>query len=71
MSITAAEFLGGFYATWLLGRLVDFQQEIAKDYPMKLRRIKYHDATTNKTFVFLTNNFALPALTIAELYRRR
>ena len=43
----------------------------AKDYPMKLRRIKYHDATTNKTFVFLTNNFALPALTIAELYRCR
>ena len=43
----------------------------AKDYPMKLRRIKYHDAETNKTFVFLTNNFALPALTIAELYRCR
>jgi len=43
----------------------------AKDYPMKLRRIKYHDATTNKTFVFLTNNFALPALTIAELCRCR
>ena len=43
----------------------------AKDYPMKLRRIKYHDATTNKTFVFLTNNFALPALTIAQLYRCR
>jgi|TARA_Y100000031_G_scaffold101182_1_gene110911 hypothetical protein len=42
-----------------------------KDYPMKLRRIKYHDAETNKTFVFLTNNFALPALTIAELYRCR
>jgi len=43
----------------------------AKDYPMKLRRIKYHDATTNKTLVFLTNNFALPALTIAELCRCR
>jgi len=40
-------------------------------YPEKLRRIKYHDATTDKTFVFLTNNFALPALTIAELYRCR
>jgi hypothetical protein len=37
----------------------------------KLRRIKYHDAATAKTFVFLTNNFALPAPTIAELYRCR
>ncbi len=43
----------------------------AKDYPMKLQCIKYHDAETNKTFVFLTNNFALPALTIAQLYRCR
>jgi hypothetical protein len=43
----------------------------AKNYPDKLRRIKYHDAETNKTFVFLTNNFSLPALTIAELYRCR
>jgi hypothetical protein len=43
----------------------------AKDYPDKLRRIKYYDAGTNKTFVFLTNNFNLPALTIADLYRCR
>jgi Transposase DDE domain/Domain of unknown function (DUF4372) len=43
----------------------------AKDYPAKLRRIKYYDANTGKTFVFLTNNFILPALTIAELYRCR
>lgn len=40
-------------------------------YPDKLRRIKYYDAATGKTFVFLTNNFALPALTVAELYRQR
>ncbi len=40
-------------------------------YPQKLRRIKYYDATTEKTFVFLTNHFALPALTITELYRYR
>lgn len=40
-------------------------------YPEKLRRIKYYDATTDKTFVFLTNQFSLPALTIAELYRCR
>jgi hypothetical protein len=43
----------------------------AQRYPQKLRRIKYYDAITEKTFVFLTNNFSLPALTIAELYRCR
>jgi len=43
----------------------------AKCYPEKLRRVKYYDATTEKTIVFLTNNFVLPALTIAELYRCR
>ena len=42
-----------------------------KDYPDQLRRIKYHDATTGKTFSFLTNNFNVPAQTIAELYRHR
>ena len=42
-----------------------------KDYPDKLRRVKFHDATTGKTLVFLTNNFKLPALTIAQLYRSR
>ncbi|MBA3016461.1 MAG: IS4 family transposase [Proteobacteria bacterium] len=42
-----------------------------KDYPDKLRRVKYHDAKTDKTLVFLTNNFSLPAMTIAELYRNR
>ena len=41
------------------------------DYPDHLRRIKYRDATQDKTLVFLTNNFMLPALTIAELYRSR
>lgn len=43
----------------------------AKHYPEKLRRVKYFDAKTKKTLTFLTNNFALPALTIAELYRCR
>jgi len=42
-----------------------------KDYPDKLRRVKYHDAETDKTLVFLTNNFSLPAMTIAKLYRNR
>jgi len=43
----------------------------AKDYPEKLRRIKYHDVETGKTFIFLTNNYILPALTIAKLYKCR
>jgi len=42
-----------------------------KDYPEKLRRIKYYDAEKGRSFVFLTNQFLLPALTIAELYRYR
>ena len=42
-----------------------------KDYSDKLRRIRYHDAENNKTLIFLTNNFTLPALTIAKLYRCR
>jgi hypothetical protein len=42
----------------------------AEDYPDKLRRVKYHDAETNQTFVFLTNNFLLPAVTIAQLYKQ-
>jgi len=36
-----------------------------------LRRVKYHDAHTGKTFNFLTNNFAIPAQTVADLYRYR
>lgn len=40
-------------------------------YPDHLRRIKFYDAETDKPFVFLTNNFNLPALTITELYRHR
>jgi hypothetical protein len=42
-----------------------------KDYPETMRRIVYRDAETDKRFVFLTNNFALPALTIAQLYKAR
>ena len=49
--------LTGFYTT--------------QHYPDKLRRIKFYDAKTDKQFVFLTNNFSLPALTITELYRNR
>jgi len=40
-------------------------------YPDPLRRISYFDAETNRRFVFLTNNFTLPALTIALLFKHR
>ena len=42
-----------------------------KDYPEKLRRIRFYDAEQDKRIVFLTNNFTLPALTIAQLYKCR
>jgi hypothetical protein len=40
-------------------------------YPERLRRIRFKDPETAKTLVFLTNNFALPALTIGALYKSR
>ena len=43
----------------------------SKTYPEKLRRVKYRDPETGKSLVFLTNNYSLPALTIAQLYRSR
>ena len=42
-----------------------------KGYPQHLRCIKFHDAEHNRDLLFLTNNFELPALTIAQLYRCR
>jgi len=49
--------LNGFYAS--------------QDYPAVLRRIGYFDIETDKKFIFLTNNFVLPALIIAQLYKCR
>jgi len=49
--------LNGFYAS--------------RHYPELIRRIRYKDAETGNTLVFLTNNTALPALTIAALYKQR
>jgi hypothetical protein len=40
-------------------------------YPEALRRIRYYDVNIDKRFVFLTNNFSLPALTITQLYKSR
>src|ERR1035438_10662917 len=43
----------------------------AKAYPDPLRRVSYLDLETRKRFKFLTNNFILPALTIAQIYKCR
>jgi transposase len=43
----------------------------AKTYPDALRRVSYFDVATNKRLKFLTNNFVLPALTIAQIYKSR
>jgi len=43
----------------------------AEYYPQALRRVKYYDSKTEKTFNFLTNNFTIPAITVADLYRNR
>ena len=43
----------------------------AKDFPEKIRRIKFYDTETNKILIFLTNNFDLSAIDIAQLYKHR
>jgi hypothetical protein len=55
-----------FDQTVVLTRLV-----AQHDYPIPMRRIGYRDPETGKALVFLTNNFTVPALTIAQLYRGR
>jgi len=49
--------------------LTSFQS--ASAYPDPLRRVSYFDVKTNKRLRFLTNNFTLPALTIAQIYKQR
>lgn len=43
----------------------------AQGYPAQLRRIRYWDVDRQRDLVFLTNNFTLPPLSVAELYRAR
>ena len=42
-----------------------------KAYPEKLRRVKFKDPDTEKEITILTNNFDLPPLVIAQLYKKR
>lgn len=52
-----------------IGRLTGFY--VSKEYPDKIRRIKFYDEETHRTFIFLTNNMELSALEIALLYKYR
>jgi hypothetical protein len=53
-------------------RLIGIARRLyAEGFEAPLRRIKFNDPETGKRLVFLTNNFALPALTVAQLYRLR
>lgn len=52
-----------------IGKLTGFY--VSKDYPEKLRKVKYYDSEMNRTFVFLTNNMSLSAQEIALLYKNR
>lgn len=46
-------------------------ERASKNYPEEVRRITYHDPQTGKKFIFLTNNFDLKALEVAQLYKHR
>jgi hypothetical protein len=52
-----------------IGKLTGFY--VSKDFPIKLRKVKYYDSEMNRTFVFLTNNMTLTAQEIALLYKNR
>jgi len=52
-----------------IGRLETYYSR--KDYPEKLRRIKYYDQNRDRTFIFITNNMDLKAEEIAMLYKKR
>lgn len=52
-----------------VGKLKGFY--VSRQYPEKIRRVKFYDAEFNRTFVFLTNNMELTAAQIALLYKNR
>ena len=58
----------GVRSDQIIGLTVFYSQQ---GYPDRLRRIRFFDAETERFFVYLTNNFALPAATIALLYKSR
>lgn len=52
-----------------IGKLTGFY--VSKQYPDKLRRVKFYDTETERTFVFLTNNMEITAEQVALLYKNR
>jgi len=44
---------------------------MSEKYPDTIRRVKYRDAETGQTYVFLTNNFTVSAQSVALLYKHR
>jgi len=52
-----------------IGKLKGFY--VSKQYPVKLRRVKFYDKETKRTFVFLTNNFQVTSDQVALLYKNR
>jgi len=52
-----------------IGKLTGFY--VSKEYPNKLRKIKFYDRETDRIFIFLTNNFELSAEQVAFLYKNR
>ena len=51
---------------------IEFAEEASfKKYPEKLRLVRFHDNEQNRDFAFLTNDFSLPSLKVADLYRNR
>ena len=52
-----------------IGKLSGFY--VSKQYPKKLRRVKFYDQETDRSFVFLTNNFEISAEEVAFLYKNR
>ena len=51
--------------------IVQFSSYKSKDYPEKLRVVRYHDQETKKIYEFMTNNFTLSAKSIADIYKSR
>jgi IS4 transposase len=62
------DFATGLHSDHTVGLVT---AEARRAYPAPLRRVRYVDPTTKKRLGFLTNNFTLPALTIAHLYKSR
>ena len=52
-----------------IGKLKGFY--VSKEYPVKLRRVKFYDKETKRTFVFLTNHFQVTSDQVALLYKNR